>query len=114
MTKPRLAGLALALLVASTGLLPCLCMPSAEPDAAHCGSAEPGALGLSNGHHPCDCACLSAASESVASRVEPAFASAHGPAGAAPVLARHTPCSSFAPLASVDPPRAAPPPKLRI
>ena len=114
MTLARLGSLALALLVASAGLLPCLCMPSAEPGSAHCGSAEQGAPGLANGHGPCDCACLSAAAQDVAQRVEPVSTSAPGPAAGAPVLVRHASSSTVIPLVAAVPPRAAPPPNLRI
>jgi hypothetical protein len=116
-TKPRLAGLAVALLVASTGLLPCLCvgMAPAEPSATHCGSAGPAGPGLSDGGHSCECACMSAAfPESVAPRAEPASAS--GPAFAGTVVppARASSRPAFVPQATSDPPRVSPPQILRI
>lgn len=111
----RLVRLALALTLASAGLLPCLCVAAAAaaPVASHCGSAEPSGPGLHAGAHACDCTCMSAAATREGlPRIEPAFTGATFVAP--PVPARSTATVAFLPPPAPDPPRAAPPPTLRI
>jgi hypothetical protein len=112
----RLRVVALALVLVSTGLLPCLCvgMAAAEPPGEHCGSAEPAGPGLASASHGCACTCLSASpADTAAPRIEPAFASASLadpvalPSTRARVVTAHR-------LPAVESPPTTSPPILRI